>query len=86
MTYTAELLSKHHDPRREGRSANARNSEELGELGEEVLALVGLPFELDTHPCIVGITSGLHVIPSEALERAEGFVCLAVLDIPSADM
>lgn len=85
-TYTTKLLPKHDDPASKGGPANTGDGEELAELREQVLAGIGLALQLDTDPCVVGVTGGLHVVPTETLEGAVRFVGLVVLDVPSVMM
>lgn len=81
---SAELLTKHDDPGSKCCTTVTRHGKELGELGKEVLALVGLALELNTDVCVVRIPGSLYVGVSKALEGSESLVDPVVLDVPSA--
>lgn len=83
LAYTTKLLAKHNDPSCQSGTTISRNGKELDELSENVLALVGLAFELDTDMGVVCVTSGLDVGETEALERSKCLVGPLMLDVPS---
>ncbi len=77
-----KLLSEHDNPGRQCRSAVARDSEQFDELSEQVLALVGLAFQLHPYMSIVGIPCCLHVREPKTLERSERLIGMAMLNVP----
>lgn len=77
------LLPKHDDPSCQSRSSVARHSEQLNELRKQVLASVGLSFQLNSHIGIVGVSSSLKIAMSQTLERAERLFGVFVLNVPS---
>lgn len=85
MTYAAELLPEHDHRGCQRRSTVSGNSEQLDELPKEAFASVGLSFEFNADICIVSVSCRLKIGESNALERSESLVMLAVLDIPSRD-
>jgi len=62
-----------------------RHGEELNELREEILSLIGLALQLDTDVCIVRVPGGLQIGRPQASEGPICFLRVPVLNVPSLE-
>jgi len=78
-------LPEHDNPGSQSCSSIARNGEKLNELRKQILAPVSLALEFHANVGVVGISGGLEICESQALEGFERLFWSVVLYVPSME-